>query len=187
MMMKKPGERIQSAADVAEQLQHWLAGRGYDARTDEAGRIPNPGGDRWQQLAGNSTTPNTDQLFSTGDTLSADREDTDPMGSNNEDLTLAPIDEDAADPSTSSSDATEFVRQDSLDEQVLSQIEEEIGTRTSTSGSLVDLLHDQSIASASATGILIRRKRPAIPVWMWALSGAAVVLVVAIFLAIILL
>ena len=187
MMMKKPGERIQSAADVAEQLQHWLAGRGYDARTDEAGRIPNPGGDRWQQLAGNSTTPNADQLFSTGDTLSADREDTDPMGSNNEDLTLAPIDDDAADPSTSSSDATEFVRQDSLDEQVLSQIEEEIGTRTSTSGSLVDLLHDQSIASASATGILLRRKRPAIPMWMWALSAAAVVLVVAIFLAIILL
>ena len=187
MMMKNPDERIQSAVEVAEQLRHWLAGRGYDARSDQAGRGPNPGENRWQQLAGNSTPPMTDQLFSTGDTLSADQEDTNPMGSHDEDLTLAPIDDDAADPSTSSSDATEFIRQESLDEQVLSQIEEEIGTRTSTSGSLVDLLHDQSIASASATGILLRKKRPAIPVWMWALSGAAVVLVIAIFLAIILL
>lgn len=193
--MKNPNERIQTAAEVADQLRHWLTGRGYTGGDTRGAQVRGHSGggggdtntnDRWQQLAGTSTAPPSPEKEQTsGETISSGQGDTSPMGSNNEDLTLAPIDEENANPSTSSSDATDVVREDPLDEQVLSRIEEEIGSRTSTSGSLVDLLEDQTISSTSTTGILLRRKRPTIPMWMWGLSAVAIVVVIAIFLAII--
>ncbi|MDG2381949.1 MAG: serine/threonine-protein kinase [Pirellulaceae bacterium] len=191
MMMKNPNERVQTAAGVVEQLRHWLAGRGYGEQP--TGSTPpriGAGNDgettnRLERLVATSALPETEEK--TSDTVSANTGDTAAIGGREEDLTLAPIDEEEARPeaATSSSDAIDIDIEDRLDETVLSQIEEEIGTHNSASGSLVDLLENNSLSSASATGILLRRKRPAVPIWMWGISVVAVLIVVLLFLAII--
>ena len=132
-----------------------------------------------------SALPETEEK--TSDTVSASTGDTASISGRDEDLTLAPIDEEEArvDAATSSSDAIDIDGEDQLDETVLSQIEEEIGSRSSASGSLVDLLENNNLSSPSATGVLLRRKRPTVPIWMWGISVVAVLIVVILFLAII--
>ena len=200
MMTKRPELRIQTAAEVSEQLHLWLVSRGYledDGRATESRRLAQVRGagegeslrDRWQQLATPSVTAPPSQSPASGQTRPVARDDTQRIAREEEDLTLAPLDEDASrrDASGSKSGVRSGTISDvHLDEQVLSQIEEEIGSRGSPSGSLVELLEDQLLTSVSTSGLKLRRAKDKPPVWPWVLSAAAVLVVVALLLAIML-
>jgi serine/threonine-protein kinase len=187
MMMKRAAERIQSAADVATELRHWLTGRGYgpDSRPATSslggGRIsslgvttssnPASASDRWRQLA-TPPRPSGSSAGRSSDTVSGAHSDTGPM-QRNEDLTLAPIEDESPDrssvglSSTGKSDVTQTSPSDlNLDEQVLSRIEEEIGGESTTSGSLVDLLEDRGLSNVSTSGVVIRRPKEKMPTWV---------------------
>ncbi len=202
MMTKRANQRIQTAAEVAEELRHWLASRGYlpedQPSAAEASRLtsvqrardaaspPN----RWQQLTEPKRPSASPTSAPTGQTHPKSLDDTRPTRRREEDdLTLAPLDEESAPSDASGSKSN--VRSGSisdvhLDEQVLSRIEEEIGSRSSTSGSLVDLLEDQSLTTVSTSGLKLRRPQDK-PIWPWVLSAGAVLTVVALLLAILLL
>ena len=83
------------------------------------------------------------------------------------------------------SDVTNISPSDlNLDEQVLSQIEEEIGE--STSGSLVDLLKDQKLSEVSTSGVILRvRPKSNVPLWVIGLAvvGGALLLLVLVLIA----
>ena len=201
MMTKKASQRIQTGAEVADHLRHWLASRGYladdQARTAEASRLASvhqardaeSSRNRWQQLAEPARPSALPDSPPTGQTRPKRRDDTRRIRREEEDLTLAPLDEEIA--RSDSSGSKSNVRAGSisdvhLDEQVLSRIEEEIGSRSSTSGSLVDLLEDQSLTTVSTSGLKLRRPQDK-PIWPWVLSAGAVLTVVVLLLAILLL
>jgi eukaryotic-like serine/threonine-protein kinase len=210
MMVKRPAERIQTAAEVATELRHWLAGRGYGpeagSNSSSAGsRISSLGGsvtgpastsDRWRQLATSHRDPASSSAGHSSDTISGVHSDTGPM-QKNEDLTLAPIEDDVTQRSTvglsdagksgaGKSDVTQLSPSDlNLDAQVLSQIEEEIGSE-STSGSLVDLLEDKELGSVSTSGVVIRRPKDSTPPWVigLAVTGGVLLLVLVVALVV---
>jgi serine/threonine protein kinase len=175
MMAKKPEQRMQTAAEAAQELRSWLATRGYGERPSQGGKGPvgrlpfwppsppttEPG--RWPQPA--SKTPSRESSRGTGDTLSAQNADTNRI--REEDLTLAPLDDEARrgqDSAAGHSDVTNLSASDlHLSKEVLSRIEEEIGGE-STSGSLVDLLQDHRLSNVSTSGVVIRRRRSSIPI-----------------------
>ncbi len=201
MMLKNPDNRIQTASDVADELHRWLSSRGVDVQKTESSGRARRGAvreadatmGRWQQLAATSTAPKKTPSSPPGETISGREGDTRPMGGKKEeDLTLAPLDEEEERslPSGSSSDATNVVVHEYLNEEVLSQIEEEVGGPTkSTSGSLVDDLMEspatiRSSTSTTSMRLPTRKARPTIPLWMWGISAAAIVIVIGLFLAI---
>ncbi len=201
MMIKKADQRIQTAAEVADQLRQWLVSRGYiepeKARASETGRlIPARAEregegrhDRWQHLARPAVLQPSTPAPPTGQTHPTARDDTRRLGREEEDLTLAPLDEEPAKREASGSKSgvrSGSVSDVHLDEQVLSRIEEEIGSRSSTSGSLVELLEDRHLTSVSTSGLKLRRPQDR-PVWPWMLSAGAVLVVVALLLAVLLL
>jgi serine/threonine protein kinase len=195
MMTKNPAERIQTAADVATELRHWLSGRGYGGTAATTG-LPavgrrlastlggtssrDPTSERFRQMAEGKTVPRWNRPERTGDTVSGQGADTRRMPPD-EDLTLAPLEDDRQKTGSGAgkSDVTNVSLSDlNLDAQVLSQIEEEIGGE-STSGSLVDLLRDQELTSVSTSGVVLRRPpQKTISTWVIVLScvgGAALV------------
>jgi serine/threonine protein kinase len=192
MMMKKPQERIQTAAEVANELRQWLASRSYGETGSGSGVSRRMAGalgqatseltrDRFRQL----TTTRPESLPRPGrssDTVSAQGADTRRMRSE-EDLTLAPLDDDERRQGSGAgkSDVTNVSPSDlNLDEQVLSQIEEEIGGE-STSGSLIDLLHDEELKSVSTSGVVLRRQQSSLPAWVVVVASLVAILL-AVFL-----
>lgn len=167
MMAKKPEQRIQTASEVAHELRQWLATRGYGAGptgSNTSSRMSSPWSgnagtpdSRWQQLAGKG--PGRDSSRISGDTVSAGGADTNRI--KEEDLTLAPIDEDERrrqEAAASQSDVTNTSPSDvNLHPEVISRIEEELGQ--SSSGSLVDLLEDQRLSNVATSGVIIRRQK----------------------------
>ena len=97
MMLKSPDERIQSAADVAAELRQWLSGRGHiggGASTEGGSRRMSGAlggeGSRISQMAKTAAPPVPPRFtHPASDTVSSATGDT-----QNEDLTLAPIDDD---------------------------------------------------------------------------------------------
>ena len=154
MMMKKADQRIQTADAVATEIRQWLDGRGGGPTTSSnsgLGRLSALGNtgnssSRWQQMIETKVaTPPPPPTKGSGDTISASGGDTARI-QGDDDLTLAPIEDEVGNDSPpqpnpgASSDSLSL--DENLDSQVLSQIEEEIGHSSSTSGSLVDLLED---------------------------------------------
>lgn len=210
MMMKDPSQRIQTASDVASELRQWLSGRGYKGESSPAGSRRMAGalgdtgsltgrsslgnralGDRTLEQISQSSPAASPPRFtkSASDTVSSRSSDT-----NDEDLTLAPLDEEEkltakrGGSGAGKSDVTNVSPSDlNLDEQVLSQIEEEIGE--STSGSMVDaLLEERKLTSVSTSGVVLRsrQKKSGPPPWIWAIVagvGVLVLLVVVMLLA----
>jgi serine/threonine protein kinase len=196
MMMKRPDQRIQSAAEASAELRQWLAGRGYTgegtgtvsrrmAGSLQSGDANAP--QRWPKL-GTMPPPLAPRPQSmTGDTVSAAGADTGPM--RDEDLTLAPLDGEGRDvvgSGAGKSDVTTISPSDlNLDAQVLSRIEEEIGG--STSGSLVDLLEQPHLDNVSTSGVVLRRTpQQGVPPWVIVLScvgGVLLVLLLVLLLA----
>jgi serine/threonine protein kinase len=179
MMMKNAEERIQTASEVASELRQWLASRGYGEAGASGGGVSrrmagslgqggssDSRGDRFRQM---TAAPPTRLVRSdrSSDTVSAQGADTRRMRSE-EDLTLAPLDEEdrRSGSGAGKSDVTNISPSDlNLDAQVLSQIEEEIGGE-STSGSLIDLLHDEHLKSVSTSGVILRRRQETVPPWV---------------------
>jgi hypothetical protein len=218
MMMKDASQRIQTASDVASELRQWLSGRGYTGESSPAvsrrmagalgdtgsltgrsslgeraslgERVLGNGGNRIEQISQSSPTASPPRVTkSTSDTVSSRSSDT-----NDEDLTLAPLDEEEklaakrGGSGAGKSDVTNVSPSDlNLDEQVLSQIEEEIGE--STSGSMVDaLLEERKLTSVSTSGVVLRsrQKKSGPPPWIWAIVagvGLLVLLVLVMLLA----
>ena len=193
MMIKNADARIQTAEEVSHELRQWLSGRGYElggqasggSRGSDGAFGESPPTNRLSQLASPPVSPRTPSP-TTADTFATADGDTD----HDEDLTLAPLDEEegkqsAPDSEAGKSDVTNISPSDlNLDEQVLSQIEEEIGE--STSGSLVDLLKDQKLSEVSTSGVILRvRPKSNVPLWVIGLAvvGGALLLLVLVLIA----
>jgi serine/threonine-protein kinase len=188
MMLKKVADRTQTAAEVAQELRQWMAGRGYgegsgggvsrrmaSALGQNAGSKDGSGGRFGQMTAPPAPRQLPPRPNRNSDTVSAQGADTRRMPQD-EDLTLAPLDDDESrkvGSGAGKSDVTNVSPSDlNLDAQVLSQIEEEIGGE-STSGSLVDLLHDRELVSVSTSGVVLRRQQRTISPWIVFVSCAA--------------
>ena len=185
MLVKNKDKRIQSAAIVEQELRGWLAGRtgsGNEPATSGLGRLsaygkPKSGSNRWQDLLEqkkNAAPPKRRE--DTSDTISAGEGDTGRI-TGDEDLALAPLEEEDAiandkKASTSSSDVSGD--SDKLDNQVLSQIESEIGQHSSTSGSLVDLLQNPALSSVNTSNVVLKRKSKT-SLTTWLAVGAVIV------------
>jgi serine/threonine-protein kinase len=195
MMMKDPAERIQTAAEVSTELRHWLASRGHGDSAATLSGTRRMGGlgqsatkdaasDRFRQMT-ITPPPRLGRPDRSSDTVSARGADTRRMQPE-EDLTLAPLDEEERRKSGSGagkSDVTNISLSDlNLDAQVLSQIEEEIGGE-STSGSLVDLLHDENLTTVSTSGVVLRRQQNSVSPWVVVLSCVAGVVLFVLLLA----
>ena len=110
MMVKKPEQRIQTAADVADLLRQWLTSRGYQYTSGRAettprlaparvGRDADAARDRWQQLATPTTAPprpSPTPLPGPGQTHPTAHDDTRRIPRDEGDLTLAPLDEETS-------------------------------------------------------------------------------------------
>ena len=209
MMLKSPEERIQSAADVAAELRQWLSGRGYSGGEAAGGvsrRMAGALGDtgsRISQMAKAAAPPSPPRFtHPAGDTVSASTGDT-----NDEDLTLAPLDDEnrqgSAQSTTGQSDVGQNADGQNADARGKSgqssgagksdvtnvspsdlNLDEQVLSRIeeeigeSTSGSLVDLLEDKKLSSVSTTGVLLRsRQSEGIPVWVFGIAAAVGILV----------
>ena len=134
-------------------------------------------------------SPPAATLAPSGHTQPAARDDTRRIAHEEEDLTLAPLDDETSRHDTSGSKSgvrSSTISDVHLDEQVLSQIEEEIGgrrlrqriARRTAGGPASDIRLDLRPQVAPA------KDKP--PVWPWVLSAAAVLVVVALLLIIML-
>ncbi|MEZ6120612.1 MAG: serine/threonine-protein kinase [Pirellulaceae bacterium] len=174
MMAKKPAERMQSASDVESLLTKWLEPRGIvvgakSKSFSNAGGSNPTGFNRLEQILGTakgSSGSSSERLAS--DTVSSRQGDTNRIDDDeNEDFTLAPLEEDddevsheLSGSSAGSDAALSFSGEAAdVDPETLSQIEQELSASSSTSGSLVDLFEDQHATSVSQSSILLTRKR----------------------------
>ena len=195
MMAKKVDERIQAAATVASELKQWLDGRSGGSGTGSKtglGRLSalsnaSTASNRWQQMIDTAPSPPPISTGS-GDTISSKHGDTARIG--NEDLTLAPIeDEDEltsqpkAPPKTarkSSAESSGSIDVDVHDDHLLSQIEHEIGQSSSTSGSLVDLLENPALSNVNTSSkvtLKLTKNKQGPPLWILVAAGAGTALV----------
>ncbi|MCA9218134.1 MAG: serine/threonine protein kinase [Planctomycetales bacterium] len=194
MMLKNPETRIQTAAAVAAELRQWLDGRtgGGSGSKTGLGRLSalsnSPSGsNRWQQMI--KTAPNPPPISNApGDTVSGKHGDTARIG--DDDLTLAPIEDEeqqkrpkssqSTAEATSAAESSGSIDVDVHDDHLLSQIENELGQSSSTSGSLVDLLENPALSNVSTSQVTLKltksKRGPA--VWLIVAAGAAAALVV---------
>lgn len=183
MMVKNKDKRIQTAAIVEQELRGWVAGQtGSSNEKTGLGKLSaygkaNSGSNRWQDLLEKKKPAPPPRREDTSDTISAGDGDTGRI-TGDDDLALAPIeDEDAVSKdkkaaSTSSSNVSGD--SDELDNQVLSQIESEIGQHSSTSGSLVDLLQNPALSSVNTSNVVLKRKTKT-SITTWLVVGAVLV------------
>lgn len=189
MMLKEPDERYQTAGDVAERLTEWLADRGQEVgdsgkRSDSSSGI---GSGVFQRFADSISRSSGDS----GSAVRKDVPDTSSIGGdpsrpemNNEELELAPLDEEAleddedaigrgessTDNLTSSIDDTlSDVPQKSLIEEAFEKHEaaEVVNKRFKTQPGEIDPLRPPGYSGPS-TGM---------PAWVFVLIGLGVVLV----------
>ena len=193
MMAKKVDARIQNAATVASELKQWLDGRSGGSGTGSKtglGRLSalsnsSTTSNRWQEMIDTAPSPPPISTGS-GDTISGKHGDT------AEDLTLAPIEDEeqtkkpkvptapprAKGPSPAESSGS--IDLDVHDDQMLSQIEHEIGQSSSASGSLVDLLENPSLSNVSSSKVTLKltKNKRGMPLWMYIAAGAGVAVLV---------
>jgi hypothetical protein len=169
MMKKAADQRIQTAADVALELRRWLASRGKslsavytEAKSSSEMTVGSDDSDRGWKRASRFTVSTFDKSPPGGqpsDTVSSSRDDTDlrsPGSSVNDDLTLAPIEDDKkrSDSGASSSSVFKTTKDDPAtkkrSEESSSGIFDTASAPTAVtydSGPLDALLEDPSFAS----------------------------------------